>query len=86
MLCTINKWNDFRRATSVRNKVEVAEQMWEPACSVTRQAAGSNFMSHVHRLWAYFVRKLAIILIMSNIADIASIIIQNWSVIYTLEY
>lgn len=78
--------NDFRHATSVRNKVEVAEQTWEPACSVTRRAAGSNFMSPAHRLWAYFARKLATILITSNIADTASIIIQNWSVIYTLEY
>lgn len=86
ILCTMNNLNNFRHAIFVRNKVGVAEQMWEPACSVIRQAVDSNFMSPVHRLWAYFARKLAIILIMSSTVDIANIIIQNWSVVYTLEY
>jgi len=62
----------------VRNKAKVVEQMWELACSVTKQAAGSNFMSPVHRLWACSARKLAIILTMSNIVATVSIIIRNW--------
>jgi len=68
----------FRHVISVRSKAEVAEQTWELACSVTKQAAGSNFMSHAHRLWACSARKLAIISTMLNIVATVSITIRNW--------
>lgn len=70
----------FSHVIYVKNKEGVVEQMWEPVCSATRLAAGSNFMLHVLRLLACSVKKLATILIMLNTVDIASIIIQNWLV------
>lgn len=76
--------NYFSHAISARNKVELAKRVSVLVCSVIKLVVGNSFMSHVHKLWVCFVKKLAIILIMSNIVDIVNITIQNWSATYTI--
>lgn len=56
------------------------------ACSAINLDVSNNSMLHALKLAVYFVRRLEITWIMSNIADIVNITTANWYVLAMLVF